>query len=145
MHNTALPLISIKMMSWNKERKVWGKFDQEIFSIIYGFCTFTFTLICYFKFDFHFYLVFALSLSREEGLKRGFAALDAENTGRIPVDKFKRRLREVFEQRYCVFGVDIDICVLCVLYSDRSTSLFQSVRLSEAEAQQVVRISESFA
>ena len=95
MHNTALPLISIKMMSWNKERKVWGKFDQEIFSIIYGFFTFTFTLICYFKFDFHFYLVFALSLSREEGLKRGFAALDAENTGRIPVDKFKRRLREV--------------------------------------------------
>ena len=50
MHNTALPLISIKMMSWNKERKVWGKFDQEIFSIIYGFFTFTFTftLICYF-------------------------------------------------------------------------------------------------
>ena len=92
-------------------------FIKRFFSIIYGIFTFTFTftLICYFYFDFHFDLVFALSLSREEGLKRGFAALDVENTGRIPVDKFKRRLREVFEQRYCVFGVDVDICVPCVL------------------------------
>ena len=34
-------------------------------------------------------------LLREEGLRRGFAALDVEHTGKIPVDKFKRRLREV--------------------------------------------------
>ena len=32
---------------------------------------------------------------REDGLRRGFAALDSEQTGEIPVDKFKRRLREV--------------------------------------------------
>ena len=36
-----------------------------------------------------------LFTSREEGLRRGFAALDTEHTGKIPVDKFKRRLREV--------------------------------------------------
>ena len=36
VHNTALPLIS------NEERKVWGKFHQEIFSIIYGIFTFIF-------------------------------------------------------------------------------------------------------
>ena len=90
-------------------------FIKRFVSIIYGIFIFTSTLICYFYFDFHFDLVFAFSLSREEGLKRGFAALDVENTGRIPVDKFKRRLREVFEQRYCVFGVEFDICVPCVL------------------------------
>jgi len=45
---------------------------------------------------------------REEGLRRGFAALDKEQTGKIPMDMFKRRLRE-------------------------------SVRLTEAEAQQVAK------
>ena len=34
---------------------------------------------------------------REEGLRRGFAALDKEHTGKIPVDKFKRRLRQVIK------------------------------------------------
>ena len=90
--------------------------------------------------------------SREEGLRRGFAALDKEQTGKIPMDKFKRRLREVTN---VIIDVNINnnihkcakvnfvnkVCTntwwTCVRISLKFT--LQSVRLTEAEAQQVVR------
>ena len=92
---------------------------------------------------FHFKSNFQVSpfTSREEGLRRGFAALDSEQTGKIPVDKFKRRLREVTLE----FNINVkSIASKNVISPAQHVSkclIFQSVRLTEAEAQRVVRLS----
>ena len=36
-----------------------------------------------------------IQIPRDDGLRRGFDALDVEHTGEIPVEKFKERIRKV--------------------------------------------------
>ena len=36
-----------------------------------------------------------IQILRDDGLRRGFDALDVEHTGEIPVEKFKERIRKV--------------------------------------------------
>ena len=53
---------------------------------------------------------------RDDGLRRGFDALDVEHTGEIPVEKFKERIRKVlriFNEAHTIFLLFATQCLIC--------------------------------
>ena len=54
-----------------------------------------------------------IQIPRDDGLRRGFDALDVEHTGEIPVEKFKERIRKVFR----IFNEAQYVHIMCRTYN----------------------------
>ena len=52
-----------------------------------------------------------IQIFRDDGLRRGFDALDVEHEGEIPVEKFKERIRKVQRSKILInsYNYNIDV------------------------------------